>query len=549
MTTESTKIKLDVSATPNACRSDVTARAKTRAFRRCSARRPQPTKPTSHRRALKAAHERRKKLVAEGKAAAGQLANSFARVSAIGGLAIAGAFAGSLKVMDDYDRKMRNVNSIAQLNTVEFNKMSAAVQKISADPSIKKGPRDLAEGLYDIYSAGYKGAEALDILRESAKSASAGVSNTKVGVDAITTALRAQIPGVTTARQAADGYFQTVNDGKISFSQLSSAIGKSAAILKAGGVSFQEYGAYMADATLKGNKSAAATIALNNLINKLSKPPKQAAEAFEEMGIKFGYAELKAVGFTAKMKEVTEKTNGNADALRKLFPDQRAFMAALNITSGGMKSYNELLVKQKSAHEGAGAAARAAAKQNEGLSNDVDQAKKNLELFALTAAGVVAPSVSKLFKEGVKLVNTFQKLPKDVQENRIKFVAFAGAALLLVSPLKSVIETGLLMRRVYIGVRAAIAASTIATTINTGANELNAVSTGRLSGGLGLLRSKMLASTAATAGQTSGFFALKAAGVTGLGAVGIAAAALVAIVWGVPHGHHWNQGRGHDGGG
>ena len=530
VTSDSTKVKIDVSDAKRAS-GDLTS-AQKRGI--SDVERAQAAADKASVASARAAAAQRTKLIAEGKAAAGQLATSFARVSQIGGLAIAGAFGASLKVLTNYDSKLRNVNSIAQLGSKDFDKLSDSVKKISADPNIKKGPTDLAEGLYDVYSAGYKGAEALDVLKESAISASAGVSSTKVGVDAITTALRAHIKGVDSARQASNYYFQTVNDGKITFTQLASAIGNGAAKIHAGGLSMAEFGAVMANATLKGTKSARAVTQLNNLIDKIAAPKPKAAEEFEKLGIKIGYSELKAVGFTAKMKEITEKTGGSADALRKLLPDQRAFDAALTLTSDKMVGYNALLEKQRHANDGAGAAARAAAKQNQGLSNDVDQAKKNLELFALTAAGVVAPSVSKLLHVGTDLLRNFQALPKDVQESKIKMVALAGGALLLVSPLKSIVETGLLVSKVTRGISAAMAAaraaklaSAAASTVLAGADTTAAAAATELAAaegaaGAGAAGVGAGAAEAAvgTAAFGAGFVALAAVAVVATGAIG-----------------------------
>jgi len=51
--------------------------------------------------------------------------------------------------------------------------------------------QELAKGLYYISSSGYQGAQAMDILRASAKAASVGLGETKTVADAVTSALNA----------------------------------------------------------------------------------------------------------------------------------------------------------------------------------------------------------------------------------------------------------------------------------------------------------------------------------------------------------------------
>ncbi|RYX82196.1 phage tail tape measure protein [bacterium] len=458
----------------------------------------------------------RRRAMSEGRMAAGQLANQGSMAATRGGLLVGAAFGVSLRVFDDYDRKLRNVNSIALLSEGGIQKLSKSVRDLSADPTIRKGPRDLMEGLYDIYSVGIKGKEALDLLESGARSGAAGVTTTKVAVDGLTTVLNAHVKGVKNAKEAADIYFQTVNDGKISFADLVTSVGKSAGLMHDSGTSFQEYGAYMATATKIGQKAAMATVNYNNLVRKIAGPPARAAKAFEALGIKTGYAELKAVGFSKKLEEIGRKTGGNSDLLQKLFPDQRAYQAASTIITNQMKSYNEMLDNQKHAYDGVGAASKAAAAQNKGFSYDVDTAKKNLEEFGLTAAETVAPALSELFKDGNNLLKNFRGLSKETQTSTIKGIAYAGMTLLIVGRLKPLGDTLVMVRNSYLGVRAAQEVAALG----------GASSSTRIVAGLG----RILIGTKAT---TVGFKTLQFAGIGGAAALGIALGALAATIWGV----------------
>lgn len=377
----------------------------------------------------------------------------------IGAGAVAGVGA-SLKIYEEFDAALRNVNSIAQLSEPNLQKLGDSIRSISSDPSIRKGPRDLATGLYEIYSVGFKGKEALDILRVSARGASAGLTDTSVAADALTSILSTGLKGASAPTVVMDALFQTVNDGKVSFSQLAGSIGQVLPMARAAGVSLQELGAFIAVSTTRGQSASTATTNLQNLISKLVNPSKESAKAFDALGIKYGYAAVKAEGFSAKLEEIQRKTGGNSDAVKRLLPDLQAQTGALTVLSDGMAGYNSMLSHQAQASLNAGAASRAAAKQNQGLSNDVAQAKKNLEEFSLTVATVAVPAATALLQRASSVMHAFKSLSPETQSAGVKLALYGGAALLAVGRIKSLIETVILARKAFIELRAAHAAAT-----------------------------------------------------------------------------------------
>ncbi|MFN3652231.1 MAG: phage tail tape measure protein [Armatimonadota bacterium] len=108
---------------------------------------------------------------------------------ALGAAAALAPLAGATKTAMDFDAAMRSVDSILRTTPAEFDRLKQSVQEMSRDPRVTKGPTDLANGLYDIVSAGFEGQEALDILRRSAIGATAGLTETAVAADALTSVL------------------------------------------------------------------------------------------------------------------------------------------------------------------------------------------------------------------------------------------------------------------------------------------------------------------------------------------------------------------------
>jgi hypothetical protein len=63
----------------------------------------------------------------------------------------------------DFDRAMRNVNSIAKLGKKQFQTLSKSVLALSKETG--RAPETLAEGLYDIVSSGFRAHQGIQILR------------------------------------------------------------------------------------------------------------------------------------------------------------------------------------------------------------------------------------------------------------------------------------------------------------------------------------------------------------------------------------------------
>src|SRR5262245_39768794 len=83
------------------------------------------------------------------------------------GAALGVGLATAVKSAVDFDREMRNVNSIARLSEKQFQAVSKSVLGLAKDTG--QAPKTLAQGLYDIVSSGFKAKQGIQVLRISAK--------------------------------------------------------------------------------------------------------------------------------------------------------------------------------------------------------------------------------------------------------------------------------------------------------------------------------------------------------------------------------------------
>lgn len=373
-------------------------------------------------------------LEEKGGASAKRLTNSWTRLArsdafrsighsaTVSGTAIVGAFAVATKAAADYDQAMRNVNSIAKLSEQQFADLKKEVRGVASDPQIRQGPRDLATALYDVYSSGFKGKEALDVLRTSAYGASAGMTNTAVSGKALMAVLNSQIKGVNDAKHGMDILFKTVDLGVGSFEELAGSIGNVIGTAAKSGVTLQEVGAFLAVATRQGQTFSDASNDLLNVLTKIIRPSDEAKKMMDKLGISYGLSALQAKGLTGILDEVIKGTKGNQDALGRLFPDMQAFRGVLSGTQADGQSYNGMLREMQGAQEGAGSTQKALTEQNKGAVAQFQLLKKEVEELAIEIGEELLP----MLRDGVKGVRDVTKAIADVPDDTKKAIVGIG---------------------------------------------------------------------------------------------------------------------------
>lgn len=287
--------------------------------------------------------------------------------TAFAGLAVAAAlfFSNAINQAIAFEGAMRNVNSISYLSEQQLSTLSNQV--IALSTQVPQAATNLAEGLYDIASSGFQGAEGMKVLEASAIAASAGITDTSVAAKAITQVLNAYGLSADHAADVSDVLFQTVNLGVVSFEELATQLGDVVGGAAAAGVAIDEVGAATAAMTLAGLSAAESTTSLNNLIRSLIKPSDGLAAAYQNLGIESGAAQLEEHGLYETMMLLKEATGGNITTLLQLFPEIRAARGAFALMAADGANYAKTFAGIADEQTRAGATQRAFNEQMKGL--------------------------------------------------------------------------------------------------------------------------------------------------------------------------------------
>ena len=236
----------------------------------------------------------------------------------------------------DFEREWANVTTMLNISRTATEKMKHELRMLS--PTLGD-TKELARGMYQVLSASIEPAKAIKFLGEAAKSAKAGVTETKIAVDAMTTVINAYGMEAEAATEISDIMFGIVKRGKLTYDELATSLGTVVPVASTVGVNFKDLGAAIATLTRQGIVASKATMQLRQIFMAILKPSAEAAEIAEDLGIAMGKNALETQGLAGWFDILKEKTKGNADIITKIIPNVRALTAGLALVGKASQGY------------------------------------------------------------------------------------------------------------------------------------------------------------------------------------------------------------------
>jgi TP901 family phage tail tape measure protein len=200
------------------------------------------------------------------------------------GAAAAGVAYESVKLASNFNQAMELIHTQAGASQAEVEGLKNSVLALA--PATGIGPEKLAEGLYHIESTGFRGQQALDILKAAAQDAAMGLAD----LDTVTYALSGTMSvGMKDIHGAADAtaYLNTiVGMGDMKMDKLAAAIGTGVLpSFKSAGLGMVDFGAALA--TISDNSVGAdeAATRLRMTVSLMAAPSGKAKDALASIGI------------------------------------------------------------------------------------------------------------------------------------------------------------------------------------------------------------------------------------------------------------------------
>ena len=242
---------------------------------------------------------------------------------------------GAFKMGKDFEKEMQKVVGLVGIAQEQVDAWGQDIMKMG--PELGVAPRELAEGLFFVTSAGLRGAEAMDVLRTSAKASMVGLGETKVVADTLTSAINAYGSANLSATQAADILTAAVREGKLEADALAPVMGNLLPMASAMSISFAQVSGSLAVMSRVGADAATSATSLNAIMMFLQKPTKEAKEVLDSVGLSMqdlrDMAKKEPDGLLQVMRLLDETFGDNEEAMAQIIPNIRALRGVMNMLS------------------------------------------------------------------------------------------------------------------------------------------------------------------------------------------------------------------------
>lgn len=299
----------------------------------------------------------------------------------------------------EFDEKMRAVQSVTLESDGSLKQMGASVRGLSNE--LPKTASELSDGMLTVVQSGYRGRDAMEMLRVSANAATAGLTDTATAVRGIDTVLDAYALGVSHAAAVSDILNQAARYGEVSFSEMSTSVGKFAVAAAHVGVPIGDAAAAFTTMTKNGLDAGTAASGLNRVLLTMARPGSDLRDMIHSWGFESGVAALKAEGLQGVMTRIEDATNGDATALALLFPSMRSLPSVLALAANGGNDFTKSLANMG---EAAGVTRRMVEEQAKGLADQWKTAMNNIRNAVIGLGQDITPVLARIVGNAREIV-------------------------------------------------------------------------------------------------------------------------------------------------
>jgi TP901 family phage tail tape measure protein len=347
-------------------------------------------------------------------------------------LPLAAAAGGALTLSAQFETSLTKIETLVGIAGDEVEEFRDRVLELSGETA--KAPKELADALFVVTSAGARGSTALEVLEKAAKASAAGLGDTTEIARAVTSAIAAYGEENLDASRATDILVATVREGNLEAGDLAGSLGRVIGIASQVGVSFEQVGGFVATFTRLGVNAEEAVTALRGVLSSSIAPTEGAAKALLEMGTSAAElrAKIKDDGLDAALMDLVQRADGNAEALAAVIPNVRALSGVLGTAGAQAETFGQI---NENIANSVGILGEAFDRTTETTGFKFQQFLAKLKTTGIELGDQLAPSLEKVLAGLVKLlggisklIEGFTKLPDFVQNTILVLFGLAAAA-------------------------------------------------------------------------------------------------------------------------
>ena len=342
-------------------------------------------------------------------------------------LAAVGVAAG--KASMDFEASMQQIVGLVGVAQSQVDAWTTEVKALG--PELGRGPNELAKALYFVTSAGIQGAEAIEVVTAAGQAASAGLGETQVIADAVSSALNAYGKENISAAYATSVLVAAVREGKAEAAAIAPVLGRVIPIAAELGISFDQVGAAIAAQTRVGFDAAEAATNLSGIMSAMLKPTKQASEVMGQFGLSAeGLREtIREQGLLAALALMRDTIGEDEEAMARIFPNIRGFRGLLSLVGENAEAAEVIFSKLAQTTEKDLTNAFQAATQTAKF--QFNQAMADVQVALIGLGDVILPVLIPILQQLVGTIKSvadwFGNLSPQVQDAIVKALLFVAA--------------------------------------------------------------------------------------------------------------------------
>lgn len=343
------------------------------------------------------------------KARADSLALGFTAVGT--GLAAAAGF--SLTAFAEVESKFAVIEGLVGISREQIEAWKPDLERISRETG--KSLAELADALFFITSAGFRGEEALNLLEISARASAAGLGEQKTIADLLTAVLVVYAEEGLSAAEATDQLVASIREGKMEPAQLANAMGRLLAPAAELGVEFGEVAGTLAAMSKQNSDVNQNATALLGIFSKMIKPTEAGKKVLAEYGMSVEDVRkiIEEEGLLQALRTLVTLFEGNEEALGKVFEDVSALNGVLMLTNVTAEENAGIIERVSNAHGDLDSALQPV---SETLEHKFNQVLAQTNTLIIDMGERLAPMAHQLLdiaKAGLDFYDSLGEGPKD----------------------------------------------------------------------------------------------------------------------------------------
>ena len=317
--------------------------------------------------------------------------------------ASAGALVAVSKIGTEFESSFAQVETIMDTSQMSVEDMRSSIQKLSSEMGVSAS--ELSGAVYNAISATGDTANAVSLVGDATRLATAGFTDAESALSVLTTTINAYGMSAADAESISDSLIQTQNLGVTTIDQLASAMGKAISTASAYNVNLGNLESAYVSLTKAGISTEESTTYISSMLNELGDTGSEVGKILKkETGKSFGTLMKEGKSLGDVIEVLSDHVDGSAESLMNLWGSAEAGKAANAIVSQGLDTFNDNLEKLQNS---AGTTEKAYSTMADTLEHKTQMVKTEAQNLAISIYEQIKPALSDIADAALEFIQNF----------------------------------------------------------------------------------------------------------------------------------------------